>query len=165
MVFKKVLISLLATFCFNSSAFAWDFEADEDPMDDVKTAVISQVQDGALLGFKCWNGKPEGTLFAITTSENWDQAASYPESFFVSVRVDKYEKFEIETVPENIGGFLAFAATNGLIDKVNLVLGQLKTAKERIAVQVGSTIYRFSVRNSRTVVGKMVERCSLELTP
>jgi len=146
-------------------AQAWEFEADEDPMTDKKTAVIVEAGDGLFapaLGAKCWEGGE--TLLIFNTNQPYDASASYLPMVPVKVRVDKNEIVPLIMIPQELSGRLVFAdkadEDGGAVHEILL---QIRNARQRVAVDLGSQVFQFSAKRSGKAVESFEKTCGLDL--
>ncbi|WP_299453401.1 hypothetical protein [uncultured Pigmentiphaga sp.] len=151
-------------------AEVWGIKTDEDPLDDTKTAVVTQLQKGGglnpfALGAKCWEGRPGSTTLMLASPMRYDHSASYKDQVDVVFRVDKNEKITIPLAITELGGRLIFATTAEQEENVFKLFSQIAAAKQRIGVGVEGTVLTFPAKGAAKAFAEFTKTCSLPLTP
>lgn len=150
-------------------AFAWETTLDTDPMTDEATAYTFEANEGAsvlsavILGFKCWQRKPDDTLLIIGTTTDWDPSAKYAETIDVKVRVDKNDPIPLSVIPSETGGKFGATINSRLQPDLLKFLGQVRGAKKQIALSMNDIALRFPVKGSTKTVDKLVSTCGITL--
>lgn len=167
------LISIFGTMFFaaaGANAQTWVSRTGEDPLDDTKTAVVSQLQQSGglqpfVLGAKCWEGRPNSTALMLGSPMPYDQSASYKDEVRVVFRVDKNEKITMPLSIRELGGRVSFVTTAGDDDNVLKLLAQIAAAKDRIGIGVEDSVLTFPAKGSTKAFGTFMKACGITFSP
>jgi len=151
---------LLAAWTLPAAA-AWDFEADEDPLNDVKTGYITQDGEAIALAFKCWESDPKETMIMVLTPLRYDAAANYKELVEVQVRADKGEVRTLKMKPTEASGFLSLMTNVYHEPDVLPILAEIGKAQKRIAIGMMDKVHTVSATGSAKAVKQLSAQCKL----
>lgn len=140
---------------------AWDLTVDEDPLEDTKIAYIAEIGNGAIAAFKCWENKPEETMFMLMTMSPYDASAAYKDEFEVIVRVDKGEKSTITMRPRDFNGRFGLVVAQGNDSGVLTFLRGVGTAKTQIALGAFNRVMTIPIKGSKKAVDGLLKACAL----
>lgn len=162
----RCLVAVAAFLGLCGNAAAWTFEADSDPTTGHATAVIgswdrNDTRNGWMLIFQCFDNMPEQTAIILSTTENFNSAATYPAALSAEITIDYGQPIALQLKPINSSGKLSFMQRQKYDQRVNQIVLKVGKAKRQIGMLVSNSVYSFAATGSSKSVRRFLSRCHL----